>query len=145
MSIRGGDHAEDVPWACDTSVLVPALLSWHADHDACREEIAAHVTAVPAHVLMECYSVLTRLPAPHRLDAAVAGVAVGGLGLRVLTLSAPRWPRLISQLAQHRVVGGAVYDGLVAATAAHHGFALLTRDQRARTTYGVVGATYRLM
>ena len=49
-------------WACDTSVLVPALVSWHEAHERARAAIR-EVSCVPAQVLVECYSVLTRLGA----------------------------------------------------------------------------------
>lgn len=57
--------------ALDTSVCVPSLVGWHEHHEPCR--LAAAGGLVPGHVLLETYSVLTRLPAPHRLQAQLAG------------------------------------------------------------------------
>lgn len=126
------------PLTCDTSVLVPALAEWHPDHQ--RARLALHdVTAVPAHVLLECYSVLTRLPQPHRIAPGVAAAAVAGLSWTTLILPGGRLPALLLKLAEHNIAGGAAYDGLVAATALHHGYALRSADQRARRTYDVVG------
>ena len=60
---------------CDTSVLVPALLSWHPAHEECRAAVV-EVAVLPSHVFLETYSVLTRLPAPHRVAARDAAAAV---------------------------------------------------------------------
>jgi len=38
-----------------------------------------------------------------------------------------------------RVAGGAVYDALVGATAAHHGYRLLSCDRRAEAIYERLG------
>jgi len=131
--------------ACDTSVLVPALVAWHPDHEAMRRALKQSVTAVPAHVLVECYSVLTRLPAPHRVAASDAAAAIAGVGLQPLGLPAAKHRDLVVRLAAAGVRGGAVYDGLVAATTRHHDRGLLTRDSRARATYDVLGARYTLV
>lgn len=124
---------------CDTSVLVAALVTWHPRHTRARRAVAERVTALPAHVLIETYSVLTRLPAPHRLSAAVAGEAVTGIDLDLLTLPAPQQVQTIGTLARREVRGGAAYDGLVAATARHHDATLLTSDRRAARTYQTLG------
>jgi hypothetical protein len=51
--------------AADTSLVVALFASWHEAHDAAREALPGEVR-LPAHVLIESYSVLTRLPPPHR-------------------------------------------------------------------------------
>jgi toxin FitB len=138
---RGGQAA------CDTSVMVPALVAWHPEHAAARRALADVVTAIPAHVLLESFSVLTRLPAPHRIAAsdaaAVLDAMVDAAGLAPIVLPAEEHRRLVSTLAAHGVRGGAVYDGLVGATARHHDLELLTRDRRARTTYEALGVRHR--
>ena len=123
---------------CDTSVLVPALLAWHPDHDACRSALRS-VTKVPAQVLVECYSVLTRLPAPHRVAPADAGSLIDALPFAPVSLPAGRHAALVPECARLGVRGGAVYDALIARTSTHHGLELLTRDRRAGTTYDQVG------
>lgn len=126
---------------CDTSVLVPALLAWHPDHEECRRALRS-VTKLPVHVLVECYSVLTRLPAPHRVSPADAGGVVEALPFAPLALPAARHAALVPECARLGIRGGAVYDALVARTAAHHDLELLTRDRRARPTYDHLGARY---
>ncbi|MEX2240756.1 MAG: PIN domain-containing protein [Burkholderiales bacterium] len=54
--------------AADTSVVVAAFASWHEGHAAALRALGRGVR-VPAHVLLESYSVLTRLPPPHRAAA----------------------------------------------------------------------------
>ncbi len=129
---------------CDTSVLVSALLAWHPGHTAARKAVVS-VRGIPAHVLLETYSVLTRLPAPHRISARDAGSVLDALDVDLLSLPVKAHRRLISTLAQNNVKGGAAYDALVGATARHHGLTLMTRDQRARPTYDLVGADYTLL
>lgn len=129
--------------ACDTSVLVPALISWHPDHHHCRDLLADEVTHLPAHVIVEAFGVMTRLPAPHRLAGGDAASALGALDAKAVALPPAQQVRLIGTLSASGVRGGAVYDGLVGATAAHHGLLLLTRDRRARATYDSTGVDYR--
>ncbi|WP_248579551.1 type II toxin-antitoxin system VapC family toxin [Nocardioides sp. InS609-2] len=124
---------------CDTSVLVAALVSWHPRHADARRAVGDQVDAIPAHVLIESYSVLTRLPAPHRLAPGVVADILGRLTFRVLTLPPAAHVALIARLASGGVRGGSTYDGLVAATARHHRRTLLTLDRRARGSYDAVG------
>lgn len=133
------------PLTCDTSVLVAALTAWHPLHSSARTAVADRVDMVPAHVLVETYSVLTRLPAPHRIAPAVAGQVLSGLRRGLLTLPEAAHVVLITRLAQAGIRGGAVYDALVAATARHHDVPLLTADRRARGVYELVGVTYSIL
>lgn len=130
---------------CDTSVLVAALSAWHPAHDRALDAVSTRVSALPGHVLLECFSVLTRLPAPHRVSPAVAATALGDVRLDVLVLPPEKHAGLVASLATGGVRGGATYDGLVAAVARHHDRLLLTLDRRARATYDVVGATFEVL
>lgn len=101
---------------------------------------------LPDHVVLESYSVLTRLPPPHR---APAGVVEEFLARRfpgeLLLLPGNHHRTLVGTSADGGITGGAVYDALVAATAKHAGATLLTRDRRATRTYEAVGVRYRLV
>lgn len=130
---------------CDTSVLIPALASWHEHHASARRAFLDGVESVPAHVLLECYSVLTRLPAPHRISPEDAADIVARVQVRAIALPDDGYRALVPQLGRARITGGSTYDALVAATARHHGLRLLTRDRRARTTYDVVGVEYTVL
>lgn len=127
----------------DTSVVVAGLSNWHPDHDRARAVLATRPQAV-AHVLIESYSVLTRLPAPRRIDARLALAALeSAFPGMPLVLPAKRFLPLLRQLAQAGIHGGAAYDGLVAETARLAGLALFTLDARARSTYAAVGVETR--
>lgn len=52
---------------------------------------------------------------------------------------------LVERLTTEGVHGGAVYDGLVGATAAATGSVLLTRDARAAATYRALGVMYEML
>jgi len=62
-----------------------------------------------------------------------------------LSLPTRQRATLIARLAAAGVIGGAVYDGLIAATAAHHGAVILSLDHRAARTYEALGARFRLL
>ncbi|MPV38683.1 PIN domain-containing protein [Georgenia subflava] len=130
---------------CDTSVLVPALISWHREHEAARHAIAGGVDVVPAHVVIESYSVLTRLPAPHRISPEDAANVLSRLAVRAVGVPDSTYRALVTELGRSRLTGGAAYDALVAVTARHHRLRLLTRDRRARGTYDSVGVEYTML
>ena len=74
--------------ALDASVIVAGLLSSHEHHAPAAAELAALLTEpgdviLPLQALVEAYSVMTRLPSPHRLSAKNAlAVLVGSLRQR---------------------------------------------------------------
>ena len=125
--------------AADSSVLVPAILASHELHAACHES-AGLVDASIGHSLLETYAVLTRLPEPYRVPPAQASTAVRSYTFRPLQLPADALADIIDRFVVARVSGGASYDALIAATAAHHGAGLLTRDERAAEVYERIGA-----
>jgi hypothetical protein len=129
----------------DTSVVVPALSRWHKNHDAAADAIA-DVATLPAHVLIEAYAVLTRLPGGLAVPpAAAATVLSSRFSEAPLQLAASERRTLLSTLAAAGVGGGASYDGLVAREATDHEQILLTRDVRAQETYRRLGAAFRAL
>lgn len=103
--------------AVDTSVVVAALLAWHEAH---RPAFAAVTAAMeegelllPISALIECYSVLTRLPSAHRLSPADAASlldsALRETG-RVVGLRAGVTWGFLATLVREGVRGGATYD-----------------------------------
>jgi hypothetical protein len=125
-------------------VLIPAFLPWHEHHGVALDAMMS-IRAVPAHVLVECYSVLTRLPAPHRLSAAIAADLIARVPGEPLVLPPEAYAVTLRTLAGAGIRGGAAYDGLVGATAAAHGRRLVTIDRRAIPTYEAVGASHRTL
>lgn len=131
--------------AVDTSVVVAGLLVDHSQHALARPVLASS-PAIPAHVAFESYSVLTRMPLPGRLSAAVAGVLLGrAFTGRLVALSAPELEALLAELPRVGIVGGAVYDAVVGATALRYGLTLRSLDRRAAPTYDAIEVDYELI
>lgn len=123
----------------DTSVVVAGLSAWHPDHDIARTVLERR-PPVCGHVLVESYSVLTRLPQPRRLAPSIVTEALlATFRDDPITLGAAALRRLVGRLTTIGVAGGSVYDALVAETAREHGLELATLDRRATTTYDAVG------
>jgi predicted nucleic acid-binding protein len=128
----------------DTSVVVAGFASWHEAHEPAREALdAARMTA---HGALETYSVLTRLPSPHR---APSGIVTAFLVARFpqpwLELPGQEHRRLLETLTTIGVRGGSTYDALIGWTASHHGASLLTLDARATPTYEALGVSFELI
>lgn len=131
--------------AADTSIAVAALLTDHVAHEVAAEALATCTTTI-SHVAAETYSVLTRLPAPHRADATTAALALQErLPSHCIALDASTQANAPSRLAAAGISGGATYDGLIALTARDHGVELLSRDHRAVRTYRALGARFQLL
>jgi hypothetical protein len=122
--------------------VIAALSSWHEHHDAAASAVA-DVSALPAHVVIECYSVLTRLPGGL---AVAPELAAEVLGRRFphppLRLHDAARGTVLADLARVGVCGGASYDGVVALEAAAHGRRLLSLDRRAHRTYARLGVAF---
>lgn len=130
----------------DTSVLVAAFASWHEHHDLAFAAVG-RLDAIVAHCLLETYSVLTRLPAPHRMAAdLVASYLDQSFGRHeAVALLASEQQALVRLCVAQGVAGGSVYDALIAATCARANLKLLTLDARARQTYALLGAEHQLL
>jgi predicted nucleic acid-binding protein len=131
--------------AVDSSVVVAACASWHEAHEsACR--VLDRRPRLVAHCALEAFSVLTRLPSPHRIPPElVVAFLQDRFADEPLALDSARLHRLVPDLHELGVAGGAVYDGLVALSAATHGATLLTLDGRAVPTYRRCGVRHRLL
>jgi len=98
------------------------------------------------HCALETYSVLTRLPAPHRTSSDVVREFLGSRFREpFLRLSARAYKDFILGLPAHGVTGGAAYDALVAATAARCGAGLVTCDRRAVPIYERYGVRIHII
>lgn len=125
--------------AVDTSAAVALIMSSHVAHRAVRRHLRGQDLVLTQHSLAETYSVLTRLPGDARVAAADAvRLLEANFGPPALlpAASAAAVPRLLAEL---RIVGGAVYDGLVALAAKANDLPLATRDLRAAATYDALG------
>jgi predicted nucleic acid-binding protein len=131
--------------ALDTSVVVAAFASWHEGHVSATAALTRR-PRLPAHVAIEAYSVLTRLPPPHRAPAEVAAAfLMERFPAAPLTLPGQEQRELVKLAARAGLVGGTIYDALVASTAKRAGATLLTRDRRALPAYEAIGVRYELL
>lgn len=125
--------------AADSSVAIAAFASWHEHHERARAILDQGVRLVE-HCALETYSVLTRLPSPHRCSGIVVRDFVQArFPEPFLRLDAPAWRRFMMDLPERELAGGAIYDALVAATAAQHDAELISCDRRAAAVYESYG------
>ena len=131
--------------AVDSSVALAALLADHDAHAQAGQALAASTITI-AHVAIESYSVLTRLPRPLQLDAAQAALILDArLPDELAALSRDAYASAPTRLARAGVIGGATYDGVIALTALEHDVELLSRDRRAARTYRALGVRFDLL
>lgn len=124
--------------ALDTSVIVPALLSWHEHHPAAlpvvRDALAGEGGVIlPVPALVEAYAVITRLPPPWRLRATDAHrllVETFRGKARVVGLDGDEAWELLDDALANAVSGGASYDAHIAACAKKAGAGRLATFNR---------------
>lgn len=126
--------------AVDTSVVVAAFASWHEHHAIARKAMAGRPRLI-AHAAVESYSVLTRLPPPHRAQPSIVHTFLTErFSDPLLTLSETGYQELLATVAANQILGGPTYDALIAFTAAEHDVTLISLDRRAIATYEAIGA-----
>ncbi len=111
--------------ALDTSCLVALVSGWHehqaATASAVEKRLAAGAAlAIPGPALVEAYSVLTRLPAPHRLGPTDALRLLRDnfhTQSRTVVLSARDYWSLLDSAPAAMVHGGRAYDAVIVACA----------------------------
>jgi predicted nucleic acid-binding protein len=130
----------------DTSVIVASFAPWHEHHEVAFAAIG-RVDGVVAHCLIETYSVLTRLPAPHRMIPGVVSryLELTFGGHTVFGLPPEEQRKLVTVCAAQGLSGGAVYDAMIAASCARAKAKLLTLDSRARQTYVALAIEHELI
>jgi predicted nucleic acid-binding protein len=106
----------------DTSVLLPVFYGDHPRHDesvAIFRAQGRRQTACAAHSAAELYATLTRLPLRPRIEADQAALFVDSLRERVtfVSLESEEYLDIISGISRLRLIGGIVYDALIAACA----------------------------
>jgi predicted nucleic acid-binding protein len=110
--------------AFDTSVIVAGVLGWHEHHKsalATLQHAFDHGRVVlPGPALVETYSVLTRLPAPHRIspnDALELLDATFHDGATVVALGSTELWRFLRGCPAAQIAGGRTYDAHILACA----------------------------
>ncbi len=131
--------------AVDSSVVVAAFASWHELHEHALA-VLDRAPLLPAQAALETYSVLTRLPPPHRVASGpVVEFLVARFSSPWPALDGPSTPALLSELRQARVAGGATYDAAIAAVAREHSATLVSCDVRASRVYEQLGVAAELL
>lgn len=131
--------------AVDSSVVIAAFATWHDGHEGAVEALQQS-PRLPSHAAFETFSVLTRLPPPHRAPADLVSAFIDSrFPAPFLILSDPACKELIGSAPGLEIVGGAVYDAVIAATAREHDAKLLSRDRRAVSTYERLGVDYEIL
>lgn len=129
----------------DSSVVIAGFASWHEHHAVAVKALARRPRLV-AHAAVEAYSVLTRLPPPHRAQPEIVNAFLTQrFAEPFLSLSEQGYRRLLTAAAAGRASGGQAYDALIAFTAAEHSATLLSLDRRASTIYEAMGAAAELL
>lgn len=115
--------------ALDTSVVVPALLTWHEHHERALPVLIAARSSpdgviLPLPALIESFAVMTRLPPPARLSPEAAWTLLEAAFSRRTTIAAldgaAAW-EMLSALPRLGISGGATFDAHVVACAKRAG------------------------
>jgi predicted nucleic acid-binding protein len=129
----------------DSSVLIAALASHHAAHER-TVDILDEDCQLVVHVAFEVSSVLSRMPEGQRMEAAIV---VDALEREFpepwLVLDRDEQRACLRRAVDAGVSGGALYDALIAETAAKHGATLISADRRAQPTYEAMGVETRFV
>jgi predicted nucleic acid-binding protein len=109
----------------DTSCMVAAVCSWHEHHERATRAIEHRLKQrqtmiVAASALIEAYSVLTRLPAPHRLSPSDALNLLERnfvFNIKLASLGASAYRSLLHGAPEAGISGGQIYDAVIASSA----------------------------
>jgi predicted nucleic acid-binding protein len=126
--------------APDTSVLIPALAPEYEGHARCLAALAGRSPRLISHVGFETTSVLSRMPEGLRMASVTVRDALDqDFPESWLVLGADAQRACLDRAVDAGLRGGALYDALIAATAAEHGATLLSADRRASVAYEAMG------
>ncbi len=117
----------------DSNCVIALLSEWHFHHRvtlSCYQHLleGGWTPVVPIHVILESFSVLTRVPVPYRLPPEAASLAIEQTFAKtaiVGDLAAETAWTTLAALAQRGLGGGKIYDALIAASAAASGATVL--------------------
>jgi predicted nucleic acid-binding protein len=103
----------------DTSVLVPVFYGDHVHHQASLTlfiQFDKSTGCCGAHSLVEVYATLTRMPGKHRISGEQATLFIGSIRERITTiaLSGDEYADALESSASLGIVGGSIYDAMLA-------------------------------
>lgn len=132
--------------APDSSVVIAAIAPWHEAHRQARSALSEDEARLPAHVAFETTSALSRMPEGQRIAPAVVLEALERLFTRTwLSIGAGDLRDALRTAVRAGGRGGALYDALIAATAAAHDAEILSADRRALPTYQAMDVAVRFI
>ena len=111
-----------VRFSLDTSCLVALLAEWHPFH---RASVAAYEArlkqgerlVLAGHAVLECFSVLTRLPAPMSAAPQIVEQALSSYlstGTELAGMTPETCRQALRDLAGRGLGGGRIYDAIIA-------------------------------
>jgi predicted nucleic acid-binding protein len=103
----------------DTSVLVPLFYRDHVHHGPSQDlfiQFDQSTGCCGAHSLAEVYATLTRMPGKRRISGEQAMLFIGNIRerLSMVALSGEEYAGALQASAARGIVGGAIYDALLA-------------------------------
>ncbi len=106
----------------DTSVLVPVFYGDHQHHAASLDlftRFPKKEIGCGAHSLLEVYATLTRMPGKHRISSEQGMLFISDIRerLTVVALTADEYGDMLQTFTSLGIVGGTIYDALLAACA----------------------------
>lgn len=104
----------------DTSVLIAAMVQTHSRHEDAlawmqKARKNKFTLLVSSHSLLECYSVLTRLPLKPKISPSVARQLIHDNSFKkaeMILLSSDDYYALLQECVLQNLFGGIVYDAL---------------------------------
>jgi predicted nucleic acid-binding protein len=117
----------------DTSCLVPLISSWHEHHGATLSSLEAlkeqnHTLIVATHAVLECFSVLTRLPERIRIPPREASERLFeniAQNFQMAGIDPDTCWSAIRHMSYRDLRGGLIYDAIIAHSCASAGATVL--------------------
>ena len=103
----------------DTSLLLPALMTAHPHHAACKQRLneatdQGKVACLSLHTQAELYANLTRFPFGDKIPPATAWDLLQRLSglLQTIPLTEADYQAALARCAERNLISGVIYDAL---------------------------------
>ncbi len=124
---------EELTIGVDTSCLVPLMSSWHRHHEPtiqCLEDCKRRRCrlVIATHAVLECFSVLTRLPDSLRIPPREAYERMQenlAANFAIVGVDPDTCWRVLDQTSARELRGGLIYDAIIAHCCAQAGASVL--------------------
>jgi predicted nucleic acid-binding protein len=121
-----------IRFGLDTSCVLPLVAEWHEHHEPTTKNYQARLSrgetpVIPVHALLECYSVLTRLPHPLRTNPESAAQVLTNYfaDTEIAGLESNLGWFVIRSASALGIGGARIYDAAIAAAVAEAGAIVL--------------------